>query len=99
MEKILQYLAFINLLDGHLTFFGIRLSLIEEVNPIMDVLYTTEPLLFLSVKAVLSGFLILLSTSINFPPQTKVKVLAKGAAYLYSLILVLHVLWSYEAIS
>ncbi|MGM0778453.1 MAG: DUF5658 family protein [Bacillota bacterium] len=71
MKKILQYLAFINFLDGLLTFFGIRLSLIEEVNPIMDFLYTIGPLLFLSVKAVLSGFLILLSTTINFPPQTK----------------------------
>ncbi|MBU8770757.1 DUF5658 family protein [Cytobacillus oceanisediminis] len=99
MKKILQYLAFINLLDGLLTFFGIKLSLIEEVNPIMDFLYTIEPLLFLSVIAVLSGFLILLSTSINFPPQTKVKVLAKGAAYLYSFILVLHVLWIYKSLS
>lgn len=68
MKKILLYLAFINFLDGLLTFFGMRLSLIEEVNPIMDFLYTIEPLLFLSVKAVLSGFLILLSTSINFQP-------------------------------
>ncbi|MDM5226948.1 DUF5658 family protein [Cytobacillus sp. NJ13] len=62
MNKILQYLAFINLLDGLLTFFGIRLSLIEEVNPIMDFLYAIEPLLFLFVKAVFSGFSILLST-------------------------------------
>ncbi|WP_430538257.1 DUF5658 family protein [Cytobacillus oceanisediminis] len=92
MKKILQYLAFINLLDGLLTFFGLSLSLIEELNPIMNFFYNIEPLLFQSVKAVLSCFLILLSTSINFPPQTKVKVLAKGAAYLYSLIIVLHVL-------
>lgn len=99
MKKILQYLAFINFLDGLLTFFGMKLLLIEEVNPIMDFLYTIEPLLFLSIKAVLSGFLILLSTSINFPPQTKVKVLAKSAAYLYSFILVLHVLWICEALS
>ncbi|AND38627.1 DUF5658 family protein [Cytobacillus oceanisediminis] len=83
MKENLQYLAFINLLDGLLTFFGIRLWLIEEVNLIMDFIYTIEPLLFLSVKAVFSGFLILLSTSTNFPTQTKVKVLARGAAYLY----------------
>jgi Domain of unknown function (DUF5658) len=63
-----------NLLDDLLTFFGIRLSLIEEVNSIMDFLYTVEPLLSLSIKAFLSGFLILLSASIHFPPQTKVKV-------------------------
>ncbi|WP_053437149.1 DUF5658 family protein [Sporosarcina globispora] len=99
MNKILQDLAFVNLLDGILTFFGLNLSLIEEVNPIMDFLYTIEPLLFLSIKAVFSGFLILLSTSINFPQQTKVKVMAKGAVYLYSLILVIHVLWIYEALS
>ncbi|MCM3390887.1 DUF5658 family protein [Cytobacillus sp. FSL W8-0315] len=67
MKKNLQYLAFINLLDSLLTFFGIRLWLIEEVNLIMDFLYTIEPLLFLSVKAVFSGFLILNSTSTNFP--------------------------------
>ncbi|UOE56409.1 DUF5658 family protein [Bacillus sp. CMF12] len=68
MKKILQYLAFINLLDGLLMFFGLSLSLIEELNPIMNFFYNIEPLLFQSVKAVLSCFLILLSTSINFPP-------------------------------
>jgi hypothetical protein len=52
-------LAFINFLDGAVTYFGFSSEAIETANPIMRHLYVTDPFLFLLVKMSISILLLL----------------------------------------
>jgi hypothetical protein len=52
-------IAFINFLDGAVTYFGFSSETIEKANPIMRYLYVTDPFLFLLVKMGISILLLL----------------------------------------
>jgi Domain of unknown function (DUF5658) len=91
MKRSLHYLTLINFLDGLFTAIGIYFNFIEERNPLMRYLYDLHPFLFLSLKIVLSGLLIVLSVFIS--AESKVKILAAGAAILYSIVCFLHSIW------
>lgn len=93
MRVLLQYLAIANLLDGITTFIGLKLNLITESNPLMDYTYSKDPLLFISVKIMLSfllyGFVFLKA----LPTTDWVKGLAVIAAFLYTIICMAHMYW------
>ncbi|WP_410429580.1 DUF5658 family protein [Metabacillus litoralis] len=48
------YLVFLNFFDGILSYIGLKLDLIEEVNMIMNWLYDQNPIYFLIIKMLLS---------------------------------------------
>jgi hypothetical protein len=58
-------IAFINFLDGAVTYFGFNSEAIEKANPIMRHLYVTDPFLFLLVKIGISMLLILFYLAIK----------------------------------
>jgi hypothetical protein len=60
-------IAFINFLDGAVTYFGFSSEAIEKANPIMRHLYVTDPLLFLLVKTGISMLLLLFYMVIRIP--------------------------------
>ncbi|GLB59933.1 DUF5658 family protein [Cytobacillus sp. NCCP-133] len=91
MKKLLYYLALLNLLDGFLTAIGLHFNIIEESNPLMRNLYDLHPFLFLSLKFILSGLLIILSIFIS--AESKVKLFAAGVSIIYSMVCMLHSVW------
>ncbi|WP_394184134.1 DUF5658 family protein [Metabacillus halosaccharovorans] len=40
------YLAFLNFIDGILTYIGLKLNLIEEANVLMRLIYEADPIFF-----------------------------------------------------
>jgi hypothetical protein len=60
-------IAFINFLDGAVTYFGFSSEAIERANPIMRHLYVTDPFLFLLVKIGISILLLLIYLVIRTP--------------------------------
>jgi hypothetical protein len=54
------YLVVLNLTDGILSYIGLKLDLIEEVNLIMNWLYDQNPIYFLIIKILLSLLLYML---------------------------------------
>ena len=93
LKKAFSYLAILNLFDGAITFFGLRYSLINEGNPLMNDLYEADPLFFLGYKVLLSGFLYILIRFNNLPTTRLVKVLTTVASALYTAVIVLHCVW------
>ncbi|MBP2241849.1 putative membrane protein YqjE [Cytobacillus eiseniae] len=93
MNKIVAYLALLNVADGTLTFFGLQYSLMEESNPLMNHLYAFSPLLFLGYKFLLSGVLCLLVLTNKFPTYRFVKAMLVTAAAIYSVVIAIHAMW------
>ncbi|WP_432613384.1 DUF5658 family protein [Cytobacillus firmus] len=91
MKKLLHYLAYINLLDAFLSTIGLHFKVIEESNPLMSYLYEHSPFIFLSLKIMLSGLLIILSELVK--PESRIMFLAAGAATLYTVVFLIHVYW------
>ncbi|MGN4125699.1 DUF5658 family protein [Lysinibacillus sphaericus] len=54
MMSLSLVIAILNIFDGFATHYGLTLNIIEELNPIMKLLWFTSPTLFLLVKIMLS---------------------------------------------
>lgn len=91
LKIILLVFSILNLLDGILTLIGLNHNVIEEYNPVMKILYDFHPLLFLTVKLILSAFLILLSYFI--PEKSFVKIITICATVIYLIVCLLHLVW------
>ncbi|WP_066298293.1 DUF5658 family protein [Bacillus sp. FJAT-29937] len=92
-KKIFFYLALLNLFDGIVTFIGIQFSLIEEMNPIMNALYQTNPFYFLGFKVILSAALCIFLFIKKLPGKKMVNNLALAATGLYTIVFVIHAIW------
>jgi hypothetical protein len=88
-----MYLAFINFLDGAVTYFGLKSDAIEEANPIMRHLYEVDPFLFLGVKIGLSILLLLFYTMLKTPKTNLVRNLAFVSSIIYTLVCFKHYYW------
>ena len=55
------FIAVLNIFDGVTTAYGLKEGKIEELNPIMDFLWVTSPLLFLALKFSLSVLIVIIS--------------------------------------
>nr|WP_269448520.1 DUF5658 family protein [Metabacillus kandeliae] len=86
-------------MDMCATFSGLKLGFIYELNPVMNALYQADPILFAAVK--LSFSLILVALVINVPIKINVflRWATAAACILYTLILGMHSLWIYHAVS
>ncbi|WP_226667510.1 DUF5658 family protein [Metabacillus litoralis] len=96
MKFICHYLALINLVDAHLTFIGLSLDLIEEVNPLMRALYEMSPVYFLFTKLLLSALLYLVIYFDKLPRFRLIKIIGGFGACLYTGVMVLHIGWLFE---
>ncbi|WP_413632884.1 DUF5658 family protein [Mesobacillus jeotgali] len=82
-----------NLLDTFITWFGIRNAFIAELNPIMNAIYETDPLLFLFIKSALSILLLLFIVFSIVPRSSLVKFLLVFASASYSVVVIIHGFW------
>jgi hypothetical protein len=87
------YLAFLNILDGIVTFIGLTLGKIEEANPIMNLLFETSPGLFLGIKVGLSLLLILIYINLKILNASIVKSLLLITSIFYSFVCLQHYYW------
>ena len=89
--------ALLNLLDGFITHYGLELNAIEEANPIMHLLWSTSPILFLILKVALSVFITTISYLVYkksaVPFQKMFSVALVSIGLLYSGIFSLHIFW------
>ncbi|WP_222434334.1 DUF5658 family protein [Planomicrobium sp. CPCC 101110] len=91
LKKHVWTLILLNLLDGTLTYLGLHFGVIQEGNPLLREL---SPLAILSVKLMLSVCLFcLLFTPFVFIQSGKWRCFLISANMLYSVILLLHVVW------
>lgn len=93
VKKVFIYLAVLNLVDAVVTFWGLQHSLIEESNRLMKVLYQSNPLYFLFVKAILSSFLLAFLVLNKLPTRSSIKKLALTASILYTMVCIYHGVW------
>ncbi|MBZ5749688.1 DUF5658 family protein [Metabacillus rhizolycopersici] len=91
------YLVFINIIDGILSYIGLKLDLIEEVNMIMNWLYDQNPIYFLMIKMLLSLLLYLLVIFRKIPANSWIYMLLVFGAVVYTIILFFHGVWLYVA--
>ncbi|MCU9612791.1 DUF5658 family protein [Caldibacillus lycopersici] len=93
MIKLFHYLAIVNLLDGVITYFGLKNGYIKEANPIMAFLYQVHPSVFISMKLILS-VLIYTMILIHHIPVSKISfTVSTIVSIMYTVILFLHSVW------
>lgn len=93
VKRICYYLALLNLIDGILTYIGLKLNLIEEVNVLMKIIYEAEPVYFLIVKTLLSILLFVLCFYQKIPNNFRMKTISLVGATLYTIVMFIHVYW------
>ncbi|WP_088006895.1 DUF5658 family protein [Indiicoccus explosivorum] len=91
MKNLLWLLILFNALDGILTYAGITSGFITEGNPLLD---SFSPLTILAIKLLLSLCLFgLLHTSFAAIQKRVWRYFLIAANSLYSMILLMHLLW------
>jgi hypothetical protein len=97
MKLVFHYLSLLNIVDGVLTYIGLSQSLIQEANPIMNILYTIDPFLFLGVKLSFSFILYTFIFYDKIPTKQWFKSLTSIAVFVYTCIFFLHGIWLYHS--
>lgn len=89
--------ALLNTFDAFATNFGLLNHYIEESNPIMSALWIFSPMLFLSMKLLLSICILIISILVSRYSRTFFKQMYSysliGLAILYSGIFFMHIYW------
>ncbi|MFC4320736.1 DUF5658 family protein [Litchfieldia salsa] len=98
MKIILHYLALLNLLDGFFTFYGLQNGHITEANPLMNMLYESNPLYFLLFKIILSSLLYVILFHLTMITSIWIKRLSLFASVSYTFIFLLHSYWILQII-
>ncbi|MGJ7920047.1 DUF5658 family protein [Neobacillus sp. LXY-4] len=93
MVRLFYYLSILNVFDAIITFIGLELSLIQEMNPIMNHIYQTNPVLFLLIKFTLSFCLYLFIILKKVPKSTSSRILTYFASGFYTIIFFVHCFW------
>jgi hypothetical protein len=93
MILLFHYLSVLNIFDACITYFGLENSFIQEMNPVMNQLYETHPILFLFTKLTFSACLYLFILFKRVPTSTVVKGLTVFASSFYTFIFFLHCYW------
>ncbi|TXC92347.1 hypothetical protein FS935_04645 [Metabacillus litoralis] len=93
MRQICYYLALLNFIDGLLTFIGLKLNLISEVNIVMKMVYEADPIYFLLLKFFLSILLFTLSYYQKVPNHKGIKMISFVGAFLYTVVMFIHFYW------
>ena len=96
MKIIFLYLAFLNLFDGAVTFWGLQSSIITEFNPLMHSLYDVHPVIFLVFKLCLSCLLLAFVIFNRVPSNMPIRVISLAASVLYTSVILLHGFWIFQ---
>lgn len=96
MIHLFHILSILNLLDGFITFLGLKLSFITELNPIMYKIYEINPSLFLFTKIMFSVALYLFIIFKKVPKTSLVGIITIAALVPYTIVFGLHCLWIKE---
>lgn len=89
----LLVLAAFNLFDTMFTYYGLSRGLVTEANPLMNIIWSSHPLLFLAIKILLSLFVILIAFKVEFKRKTFTSYLCWIANGLYGMITCFHLFW------
>lgn len=98
MILLFYFLTILNLFDAVVTWFGLKHSFITELNPLMNVIYEVNPVLFFVSKAALSFFLLLFILFEQVPRSFLIKGITMFAAVSYTAIVFLHGFWLVQLI-
>jgi Domain of unknown function (DUF5658) len=98
MKRLFLGLAFLNLMDGIISFIGINGSFMVEANPLMNKMYTTSPILFLGIKLLLSFFLVLIVVYDRIPRLKWVTSMAYIVSVIYLFVFCLHGIWIIQSV-
>lgn len=93
LKFLFHYLSALNIFDAIITWIGIELSMIEEANPIMEILFNFHPGLFMLVKLSLSGFLYAFLLLNQVPQTNTVAIITLLATVIYTFNFLLHCSW------
>ncbi|MGD6966618.1 DUF5658 family protein [Rossellomorea vietnamensis] len=93
MKLVIHFLALLNILDGALTLIGLEGEYIEEANPLMAILYSIHPLLFISVKCLFSVLLYIIVFYDLFPAKRWFAAITVLAVTLYCFVVAYHGVW------
>ncbi|WP_396654858.1 DUF5658 family protein [Mesobacillus jeotgali] len=93
MTLLFYYLTVLNLFDAVVTWFGVKHKLISELNPVMSAIFKVSPLMFVSLKASLSIFLLLFIIFKKVPRSAFIKGLTIFASVSYTVIAFMHGSW------
>ncbi|MCQ6277206.1 hypothetical protein JMM81_20235 [Bacillus sp. V3B] len=83
----------LNLVDAFVTFWGLEISIISELNPLMDKVYEINPILFILIKISLSLFLYLFIIFKIVPQSHFAKGITVLAVASYTSVFGLHFSW------
>ncbi|KAA0563011.1 DUF5658 family protein [Rossellomorea aquimaris] len=98
MKKLFLGLAFLNLMDGIISFIGLNGSFMVEANPLMNELYMTSPILFLGIKILFSLFLVLIVFYDRIPRLKWVTSIAYVVSIIYLFVFCLHGIWIIQSV-
>ncbi|KUO66113.1 MAG: hypothetical protein APF84_12390 [Gracilibacter sp. BRH_c7a] len=90
-------LFILSIIDGILTLWGLRLNIIEEVNPMMKFFIKLSPVVFMAIKIFLSLLLIALLWRIGDRLHKSIIYLLWFSFVVYSLVIIFHIYWIYIA--
>lgn len=86
-------LLFLSAIDGALTLWGLRLRVIEEVNPIMQEIITKSPITFIALKLALPLILGIIFWRIHNRSRMLVTYGLRLLLIVYAVVLGIHVYW------
>ena len=90
-------IAILNIFDGLATYYGLANKMMEEANPVMDLLWKTNPLFFLGAKVSLSLLIIYVSSGVFQKSGQAFRrlygIVLAGVLCLYVGVLFLHMTW------
>lgn len=86
-------LALLNLIDGLITYNGVRHHTINEANPLMNQLLEVHPALFLGTKIFFSFLLYTFIFTKNVPSRKIIKATTYLALSIYFCVFPLHLFW------
>jgi hypothetical protein len=93
MYIMFPILGILNALDGGLTYIGIHLGFIEELNPLMSWLWDQSSPLFLLLKLAFSFLVVILPLILTSNQIKRISYLLIPACILYFGILIVHIHW------
>jgi len=93
MVWLFHYLSLLNIVDALITYYGLEMAIITELNPLMARIYEIHPSLFILLKLSLSMFLYVFILFKMVPTSRLIKGFAYTASVFYTIVFGLHCWW------
>ncbi|WP_404810091.1 DUF5658 family protein [Metabacillus halosaccharovorans] len=93
LKLVCFYLAILNVVDGTITYIGLKLNIIDEGNIVMSLLDEYNSAYFLLLKFSLSAFLVWILCYTNINPSNILGFFSLVGATLYTIVMFMHLYW------